>query len=320
MGRVKNLLPGAKGIDSAGKPDLRAVKAAGYEFVIVYFSIPVWPYSTWGVRNPKDWTRAYLDWCGELGLGALASVEQSSGTMLGGYSERNKDLIKAATDGAAEVGYPPAAPFIMNNDTDAYTDWHWYQSQRAWDAYEEGNSQHHGLGLYSGDWLREKFQATGRVSGPYWDPVFATSWDHGRKAACNINQYAQITFGGVKIDTNMLMTPTAMYFPGEVEPPHIPPIEKPPADPLKDVTEMPMRHTHIRMTEHREIYYSNGIHMYHIPTELGLLQSLFETGAIGDDEWAKYMRQKETGEDLGFDLWSYVTVVDALDGYGTPVG
>jgi hypothetical protein len=181
----------ARGIDYAWThPSPQAIKDAGYDFVVRYYS-----------RDPsKNLTRAEADALAAVGLWIVGNWEHGAQDALGGYPAgvANAQLARSL---ATACGQPPARPIYESDDWDVtpaqeatITDY-----LRGWDS-QIGVAQ---VGEYAG-FYPLRVQRDAGVTSWEWQP---RAWSGGQwEPRVNIRQTGTAMVGGVLVDTNEAWT------------------------------------------------------------------------------------------------------------------
>jgi hypothetical protein len=199
----------AHGIDYAwAHPDPGAIKAAGYDFVVRYYS-----------RDPsKNLTRAEADALTAAGLWIVGNWEHTAQDALGGYAA-GVAIARLARQLADACGQPTPRPIYESDDWDVtpaqeatITDY-----LRGWDSVI-GVAQ---VGEYAG-FYPLRAQRDAGVTSWEWQP---RAWSGGRwEPRVNIVQTGTAMVGGVQVDVNEAWTadygqwqPGRLPFPSPVQ-------------------------------------------------------------------------------------------------------
>lgn len=176
----------SRGVDySTGRPNLAAVRAAGYRFVGRYVGLG---------GDAKQLTGPELDGLVANGLRVLAFAEGSAGWMLGGKAAGQNAYHRCRRAAEAlEVSWPQ--PVYLAADVDVQPD----QVGHVWAclAGYAGLAGLDGTGLYGPGWLVERALDEGRCRYG----MVSAGWRHGwRHAAAQCVQRLQVPLGGEMVD------------------------------------------------------------------------------------------------------------------------
>jgi len=198
----------ARGIDYAwAHPDPKAIKAAGFDFVVRYYS-----------RDPsKNLTPAEADALAAAGLWIVGNWEHGAQDALGGYAAgvANAELARSLADAC---GQPRNRPIYESDDWDVtpaqeatVTDY-----LRGWDS-QLGVAE---VGEYAG-FYPLKVQRDAGVTSWEWQP---RAWSGGQwEPRVNIRQTGAATVGGVLVDVNEAWTADyGQWQPGRMPPAAVP--------------------------------------------------------------------------------------------------